>query len=147
MNTKTIVESVLTPARTKTLWSANYFLALPFTPQVFEIGGLLPAMLYMARWGHRRGKGHFSETFGRKDDKNKTIAPNLNEVTDGLITRNLEEIACFEDESGRAMLADLLLTFCLENKDHALGHSEKIQRVFPTHYMASWLDLPESLAR
>jgi len=146
MNTKTIVESVLTPARTKTLWSANYFLALPFTPQVFEIGGLLPAMLYMARWGHRRGKGHFSETFGRKDDKNKTIAPNLNEVTDGLITRNLEEIACFEDESGRAMLADLLLTFCLENKDHALGHSEKIQRVFPTHYMASWLDLPEIVA-
>lgn len=145
MNTKTKVEDVLTPARTKTLWSANYFLALPFTPQDFEIGSLLPAMLYMARWGHRRGKGHFVETFGRKDGQNKSLAPTLHDVADGLITRNREEMACFADDCGRVMLADLLLTFCLENKGHALGHSEQVQRVFPTHYMASWLDLPEKI--
>lgn len=146
MNTKTIVESVLTPARTKTLWSVNYFLALPFTPQTYEIGSLLPAMLYMARWGHRRGKGHFVATFGRKDEKNKLIAPNLHDVANGLITKNPEEMACFADDCGRTMLSDLLLTFCLENKGHALGHSEQVQRVFPTHYMASWLDLPETVA-
>lgn len=146
MNTKTIVESVLSPARTKTLWTANYFLALPFTPQGFEIGGLLPAMLYMARWGHRRGKGHFAETFGHRDEKNKAQPPNLDNVTSGLLTKAAADIEGFSDEGGRAMLSDLLLTYCLDNKDHALGHTEQVQRVFPTHYMASWLDLPETFA-
>jgi hypothetical protein len=145
MNAKTIVESVLSPARTKILWSANYFMALPFTPLAFEIGGLLPAMLYMARWGHRRGKGHFAETFGRKDEKSKALPPNLNDVTSGLLTKTTADIEGFSDDSGRAMLSDLLLTYCLENKDHALGHNERVQRVFPTHYMASWLDLPEAV--
>ena len=146
MNAKTIVESVLSPARTKTLWTANYFLALPFTPQGFEIGGLLPAMLYMARRGHRRGKGHFAETFGRRDEKNKAQPPNLNDVTSGLLTKAAADIEGFSDDSGRAMLSDLLLTYCLENKEHALGHNERVQRVFPTHYMASCLDLPEDIA-
>jgi hypothetical protein len=146
MNAKTIVEGVLTPARTKALWSANYFPALPFTPQDFEIGGLIPAMLYMARWGHRRGKGHFAETFGRKDEKNKVQAPNLDEVTAGLLTKASLDFYGFSDESGRALLSDLLLTYCLENNDHALGHQVQVKRVFPTHYMASWIDLPEIVA-
>ena len=46
---KTVVEDVLTPARARELWTANYLPALPFTPQSFEIGALLPAMLYMVR--------------------------------------------------------------------------------------------------
>ena len=146
MNAKTIVEGVLTPARTKALWSANYFPALPFTPQVFEIGGLLPSMLYMARWGQRRGKGHFAETFGRKDEKHKIQAPSLDEVAAGLLTKVSLDFDGFSDESGRALLSDLLLTYCLENKDHALGHVEQVQRVFPTHYMASWIDLPKDIA-
>lgn len=145
MNSKTIVEGVLTPARTKALWSANYFPALPFTPQIFEIGALLPVMLYMARWGHRRGKGHFAVTFGRKDEKNKVQAPNLEEVTAGLLSKTTIDISGFSDESGRALLSDLLLTYCLENRDHDLGHQVQVQRVFPTHYMASWIDLPDSI--
>ena len=51
----------------------------------------------------------------------------------------------FADQHGQAMLADLLLTYCLENKDHALGHHEQVQRVFPTHYLASWLNLPKDV--
>jgi len=35
---KTIVEDVLSPARARELWTANYLPALPFTPQSFEIG-------------------------------------------------------------------------------------------------------------
>ena len=63
---KTIANEVLTPARVRELWTANYLPALPFTPQNFDIGTLLPAMLYMARWGQRRGKGAFKEAFGKK---------------------------------------------------------------------------------
>ena len=54
---------------------ANYFAALPFTPQDYEVGSLLPAMLYMARWGHRRGKGHFIETFGHQDNRVRRSRP------------------------------------------------------------------------
>ena len=146
MNAKTIVENVLTLARAKDLWTANYFTALPFTPQHFEMGSLLPAMLYMARWGHRRGKGNFIETFGRRDAQGKAQQPRLVDVVSGLLTRAGGDFEIFVDGHGPAMLADLLLTYCLENKEHALGHEEVVQRVFPTHYLASWLDLPKEVA-
>lgn len=146
MNTKTIVENVLTPARAKDLWTANYFTALPFTPQGYEVGSLLPAMLYMARWGHRRGKGHFIETFGRLDGQGKSLPPRLVDVASGLLARAGGDFDGFAGDYGPAMLADLLLTYCLENKEHELGHEEVVQRVFPTHYLASWVDLPETVA-
>ncbi len=145
MNTKTIVENVLTPARAKELWTANYFTALPFTPQHFEVGSLLPAMIYMARWGHRRGKGHFIEAFGRPDAQGRVQPPRLVDVANGLLNRAGADFAGFADDHGPAMLADLLLTYCLENKEHELGHEVVVQRVFPTHYFASWLDLPKSV--
>ena len=145
-NFKTIVEGALNPDRARRLWTANYFAALPFTPQSFEIGSVLPAMLYMARWGHRRGKGKFAETFGRRDASDKPIAPTLSDVTTGLLAKTGDEFAGFADECGRAMLGDFLLTYCLENKGHELGHFEQVQRVFPTHYLASWLDLPKEVA-
>jgi len=51
----------------------------------------------------------------------------------------------FEGDVATAILADMLLCFCLENARHALGREEQVQRVAPTHYMASWVDLPESV--
>jgi hypothetical protein len=146
VNAKTIVENVLTPARARDLWTVNYFPALPFTPQHFEVGGLLPAMLYMARWGYRRGKGRFIETFGQKDAQSKARPPRLVDVIQGLLTRAGDKFHGFDGQNGPAMLADLMLTYCLENKSHELGHQEVVQRVFPTHYLASWVDLPETVA-
>lgn len=147
MNAKTIVENVLTPASARELLTVNYLPALPFTPTQFEVGALLPAMLYMARWGHRRGKGHFIETFGRPDAQGKKAQPPwLVDVAQGLLTRPSSDFDGFADNTGPAMLADLLLTYCLENKSHQLGHQEIVQRVFPTHYLASWIDLPETVA-
>ncbi len=143
MNARTIVENVLTPARTKVLWTANYLPALPFTPQDFEVGSLLPAMLYMARWGQRRGKGHFIEAFGRPDAQGRAQPPRLVDVAAGLLIRAADDFDGLVDAHGPAILADLLLSYCLENKSHALGHQEVVQRVFPTHYLASWVDLPD----
>ncbi len=146
MNAKTIVENVLTPARAKDLWTANYFTALPFTPQDYEVGSLLPAMLYMARWGHRRGKGHFIEAFGLRDAQGKVLPPRLLDVARGLLAHAGEDFNGFAGDHGSAMLADLLLTYCLENKEHDLGHKEVVQRAYLTHYFASWLDLPKDAA-
>ena len=141
---KTIVEDVLSPARARELWTANYLHALPFTPQTFEIGALLPAMLYMARWGHRRGRGAFRETFGKvKDDKRQP--PSTQDVAAGLLRKHPQGFVGFEDETGPAQLADLLLSYCLENKGHEEGHESPVQRIFATHYLSSHVDLPDSV--
>ena len=142
---KTIVEDVLSPARTRELWTANYLPALPFTPQGFEIGALLPAMLYMARWGHRRGKGAFRETFGPLKDGNSQ-PPSTQDVAAGLLCKHPQGFVGFEDKTGQAQLADLLLSYCLENKGHEEGHESPVQRIFATHYLSSHVDLPESVA-
>jgi len=138
---KTIVEDPLGPQRARALWTANYFPALPIAPQSFEIGALLPAMLYMARFGHRRGRGRFVETFGNQRD-GTTTAPTVATVADGLRSRPESGLVGFDDDLGGTVLGDLLLAWCLENRKHAEGRLEQVQRVYPTHYLASWIDLP-----
>ncbi|OGA48073.1 MAG: hypothetical protein A3F74_14450 [Betaproteobacteria bacterium RIFCSPLOWO2_12_FULL_62_58] len=142
---KTIADEVLTPARVRELWTANYLPALPFTPQNFDIGTLLPAMLYMARWGQRRGKGAFKEAFGSKIN-GKAEPPTIKNVASGLLAKQAGAFDGFGDPYAQSLLADLLLTYCLENKGHEEGHDVQVQRVFATHYMASWVDLPDAVA-
>jgi hypothetical protein len=141
---KTIVEEALRTQRARALWTANYYPALPIAPQSFEIGALLPAMLYMARFGHRRGRGRFVETFGKQRD-GTTTAPTITTVADGLRSRQESSLEGFDDGLGGTVLGDLLLAWCLENRKHAEGHSEQVQRIYPTHYLASWVDLPISV--
>jgi hypothetical protein len=143
---KQIVEQVLGPARTRALWTANYYPGLPFTPQSFEIGALLPTMLYMARFGHRRGKGRFAETFGRARTGGKADAVTVASVADVLAEASDSSIEGFGDEIGRIMLGDLLLSWCFENRNHSEGQEEQILRVLPTHYFSSWIDLPDNIA-
>jgi len=137
---KDIVESVLTPQLTKKLWSSNYAAVLPITPQDFSMEAVLPAILYMFRWGHRRGTGKFSAAFGPLGDGKITI----DHIAD-VLTKNEDSFRNFEDETGKAILGDLLLTYCLENADHDIGRTSQVMRAFPTHYFASWIDLPKSI--
>ncbi len=142
---KTIVEEALGPQRARALWTANYLPALPIVPQSFEIGALLPAMLYMARFGHRRGRGRFVETFGKELD-GSTTPPTIATVANGLSSRAESGFQGFDDKLGGAVLGDLLLAWCLENRNHAEGQTEQVQRIYPTHYLASWIDLPTTVA-
>src|SRR6266540_1886134 len=61
---RSIVDDVLGRAMTREVWSGNYEKALPVTVQDFDLSAVLPAVFYMFRFGHRRGKGNFIETFG-----------------------------------------------------------------------------------
>jgi hypothetical protein len=142
---KSIVEDVLTPQRTRRLWTVNYYPALPITPTAFEIGALLPAMLYMARFGHRRGRGYFVKTFGMKPNGD-TVPPTISDVVNGLLCRPGSAIEGCDDKVGQSVLGDLLLAWCLENSKHAEGHLEQVQRIYPTHYLASWIDLPTAVS-
>ena len=147
METKTpkeIVEGVLDTPTTKKLWSSVYTPVLPFTPQSYSMGAILPAMLFMFRWGHRRGKGTFIKTFGKLEN-NKVIQPTIEDVANKLSQKH-DWFEGFAEQTEKAILGDMLLTFCLENKNHFMGRTEQIQRAFPTHYFSSWIDLPEKVA-
>lgn len=132
-----IVEEVLGKRDAKELWATGYRPALPATPQDFTLGSVLPVVLYMMRWGQRRGKGKFSDVYSK--------AATVSEVAAGL-ARETTLFEGFDGEAQRAILADLLLAFCVENKGHRLGRDEQVQRVFPTHYFSSWVDLPLNIS-
>lgn len=142
---KEIVQEVLTPKAAKELWSTVYLPALPVTPQDFALGGLIPAILYMMRWGHRRGQGRFVRKHGVSPAEGGKPIATVAGVASNLAA-DTAHLAGFDGEVERAILGDLLLAFVLENKKHAPGRDEQVQRAFPTHYFASWIDLPEHVA-
>ncbi len=100
---KTVVEEVFGFQRTSTLWTANYYPALPIAPQDFDIGALLPAILYMARWGHRRGRGNFVSNFGRLQDGNPQ-PPTIADVEIALLGRANSAMEGFDGDIGNAVL-------------------------------------------
>lgn len=59
-----IVDELLGRDMTREIWTGNYHKALPITVQDFDLSAILPATFYMFRFGHRRGKGRFLDTFG-----------------------------------------------------------------------------------
>jgi hypothetical protein len=136
LTARSIVDDILGRAKTREVWTGNYDKALPVSVQDFDLSAVLPAVLYMFRFGHRRGRGKFVETFGSDADI-EHVATKL---------ASLEALEGFGGSTELAILGDMLLCFCLENTKRALGRHEKVQRVAPAHYMASWVDLPASVA-
>lgn len=143
---RSIVEDVLGRDMTRDLWTGNYEKALPISVQDFDLSAVLPAVSYMFRFGQRRGRGKFLETFGGNTgtDKERRQAATVERVARTLADNN--EFSGFYGETEQAILGDLLLCFCLENAKRAAGRNEQIQRVAPAHYMASWVDLPDRVA-
>lgn len=138
-----IVEDVLSSHMTREVWSGNFHKALPVSLQTFELSEILPTIFYMFRFGDRRGKGNFLETFGSKDGtpSQRRRSATIERVAERLAVAG--DLAGFDGEVEKAILGDLLLCFCLENVRHGLGRDKQVQRVAPTHYMANWVDLPQ----
>lgn len=142
---RAIVDDVLGRQMTREIWSGNYDKVLPISVQDFDLSAVLPAVFFMFRFGHRRGRGKFVDTFGAESGtaKERRRAATIERVAFLLGTEQAFEN--FDGETEQAILGDLLLSFCLENAKHALGRKEQIQRVTPAHYMSSWIDLPEGV--
>ena len=112
----------------------------------FELSAVLPAVFYMFRYGYRRGAGKFLATYGPAAG---TPAQKRRQTTVDRTAGKLaetDELTGFDGEVERAILGDLLLCYCLENVRHGLSRDQQVQRVAPTHYLASWIDLPYSVA-
>ena len=140
-----IFRSVLPRNMADEIWSARYDKVLPISSNAFDLSAALPAVLYMFRFGQRRGRGKFLDTFvpegGTRPQRRRMatvdrVARSLTAMTD---------LLGFDDAVERAVLGDLLLCFGLENAKRDLGRNKQIQRVAPVHYLASWIDLPESV--
>ena len=144
-NPRALVEDVFARGMTSEIWSATYDKVLPITVNDFDLSAVLPAVFYMFRYGQRRGTGKFLEVFGSPTGtlRQRRQSVTLERITDR-ITRN-SRFAGFDDEVEKAIFSDLLLCFCLENARHALGRQAQVQRVAPTHYLASWVDLPHQV--
>lgn len=143
-NARAIVQKVIPPQMADAIWSARYDKALPITFNAFELSAVLPAVFYLFRFGHRRGRGEFLRTFAPPGG---TVTKQRREATVERVAAELAkrpEFAGFDSPVEQAILGDLLLCFCLENSKHALGRDKQVQRVAPVHYMASWVDLPKS---
>lgn len=132
-----VFEEVLGKRDVKEIWGTGYSPALPVTPQDYTMGGVLPAVLYMMRWEHRRGKGKFFDVFG--------TGATVSDVSKKLVNDS-ENFTGFDNQVEQAILADLLLAHTFENKNRKTGRDEQVQRVFPAHYFSSWIDLPDKVA-
>lgn len=139
---RTIVRNALPAKMADEIWTGNYDKVLPITMQEFAMSAILPAVFYMFRFGDRRGKGLFLKTFAPGD------GPRPSTTIERIATMlaGSDDLCGFDDDVTKAILGDLLLCFGLENIRHELGRDKQIQRVAPTHYMTSWIDLPDSVA-
>src|SRR5271166_6267558 len=124
-----IVESVLGGHLTSKVWTGNYAPVFPFTPQGFAVGALLPMILYLFRWGHRRGRGRFRTVFSPPNGR-----PTIRSVAAKLAAD--PRLDGFDSDIARTLLGDMLLTSTLENRRRTEGQDEQVQRCFASHYMA-----------
>jgi hypothetical protein len=136
LSNKQILEEVLGIGVVKEIWSKNFLEAIPFTLQDFEVGAVLPAMFYLFRRGYRRGPGKFRATFNQSNS-----AVSVAQISEKLAST--PGFVGFSSSQAKNILADLLLSFNLENKQHASGRKQDVIRAYPTHYLSSWIDLPK----
>ena len=143
---RAVVRNVLPRRMADDIWSGQYDKVLPITVNEFELSAVLPAMFYMFRFGQRRGRGQFLKTFAPEGGsaRERRRMTTVERVAEKLAAS--ADLKGFDDTVEQAILGDLLLGFSLENIRHDLGQDKQLQRVAPAHYMASWIDLPESSA-
>lgn len=135
MSYRQVATDALSASTVRRLWTVNYDPVLGVQPQDFAVGTMLPALFYLFRWGVRRGHGRFASTFSsgaggpvRAEDVAAKLMQHPAVQVDG--------------HAGPAILGDMVLAHCLEARKHSAARSEPIIRAYPTHYLASWLDLP-----
>jgi hypothetical protein len=139
-NNREIVRDAVNAVFAHEAWTVLYEHALPMTPQNFELSSVLPAVMYMTRYGKRRGAGEVHAKFA---DPGATVT--IRRIAD-VLSRETDVFTGFDSPAGQAILGDLLLTWCLENTNQAEGQEAKVARVFPTHFFASWVDLPGNIS-
>src|SRR2546425_12742799 len=105
---RAIVDDVLGRHMTREIWTGNYEKALPISIQDFDLSAVLPAVFYMFRFGQRRGKGKFLETFGPNTGtaKERKQAATIERVGGKLA--ETDNFVGFDGAAEQAILGDLI---------------------------------------
>ena len=94
---RAIVEDLWGRQMTREIWTGNFEKVLPISNQVFDLTAILPAVFYMFRFGQRRGKGKFVETFGLTTG---TMKEQRKSATIERVAGKLDENGRFEEFAG-----------------------------------------------
>ena len=122
--------------------------ALPISIQVFDLSAILPAVFFMFRYGHRRGKGTFLETFGPQEGTDPECVSEKQRLNGSQTCLSRKTLSSgLKNTIEKAILGDLLLCYCIDNVKNSLGRQVQVQRVAPAHYLANWVDLPDQRSR
>ncbi len=144
---KELLAQATTPRFADLTWTSATMPVYPAIPQNFAVGGILPAIFYLFRRGVRRGTGHFHKTYRSGSAVTissilEVLACGVAEQANGQAARFVE----FRDELRKEVLGDLLLAHTLENRRRSESKAEEVIRVYPSHFFASWVDLPVKVA-
>ena len=110
MSAKSAIESVFSVPIAKRLWTANMDSLLPVTPQNFSVAAVLPAVLYMFRWGQRRGRGQFEKAFSSNLAK-----PTIKDVT-AVLCKKQSDFQNFDSSVKSSILGLVTLLSAREQK-------------------------------
>ncbi len=137
---KEIIENVISKKKMNHYLRAGFYYLMPFATQRFPVKSLLTNMLYLFRWGYRRGKGELINKLGNPGGKKyRDIAPSAYRVAEKLSGFKLNG---YDSNAKLDILADLLLASLFENKNLSHNRHEIILRMIASHYFSSWVDLP-----
>lgn len=140
------LRQALGPAVERKVWSSNVESLLPLTFNDVDLEAVMPAVLYMLRWGARRGTGRFVTTFARTNDESGSIT--ALDIADKLLetTNSFSLDPAVTHATQQTIIANLVSGLCFDNRKSKLGVDQPIQRVYPVHYLASKFDLPDRVA-
>lgn len=110
----------------------------------FRMHEVLSGLMYVMRFGRRRGTGNWSRVFASSaapDGSRRPPLPTVLEVA-SVLARDCDLLKGFDTAEGQSILADWLATSVVTTKNDTGDVSDQVQWVLPLHYFACWVDLP-----
>ncbi len=133
----------------RAVWSSNADSLLPIQFNDVDLKAVIPAVLYILRFGARPGKGYFTTSFVTKGDssgrKDKVTA---NDIADLLLAdENRAYFSVEVDEKvAHRLISNTLSGLVFQNTRNRRGTNHAIIRTLPNHFMSAKFDLPEKVS-
>lgn len=141
-----VLEDALGKPLVSKIWSANVESLLPLTFNDVDLQAIMPAVLFTLRWGSRRGQGSFVHSYVKEGSQVSAKA-----IAEGVLQTGRESGKFLvnprlSSDVVTLTLANLVSGLCFDNRKSIPGIDQPVQRVYPVHYLASKIDLPEYVA-
>ena len=133
----------------RAVWSPNAESLFPIAVNDVDLKAVIPALLYILRFGARPGKGFFTTSFVKKGDSSgRTDKVTANDIADLLISRENRKYFSYsvEDKVAHRVISNALAGLVFQNTRNKRGTDHAIIRTVPNHFMSAKFDLPERVS-